>query len=76
MLEWRKQNGGHLHPYRKLIADGLRKAPVVTNPVSGNVVMRLLPIMRARIAHTLKQSGMVIFQQDFLSTNARAAEHV
>ena len=58
-------------PYRLPIADGLRKAPVVTNPVSGNVVID--PSIWARIAHTLKQSGMVIFEQDFLSTNARAA---
>jgi hypothetical protein len=40
------------------------------HPVSGNVVTD--PNIWTRIAHTLKQSGMVIYEQDFLSTRARA----
>ena len=41
------------------------------SPVSGNV---LIDLHRwEHIAHTLRQSGMVIFEQDFLSAEARAA---
>jgi hypothetical protein len=41
------------------------------NPVSGNVVID--PTIWARVAHTLKQSGIAIFEPDFLSAVARAA---
>jgi len=57
-------------PYRLPILDPSGK-PLDAHPVSGNVVIDrgIWP----RIAHTLKQSGMVIFEPDWLSTKAQAA---
>jgi hypothetical protein len=57
-------------PYRLPIANASGKV-LVAHPVSGNVVTS--PRVWSRIAHTLRQSGMVIYEQDFLSSNARAA---
>ncbi len=57
-------------PYRLPILNDAGNV-LVANPVSGNVVVD--PGIWARIARALKQSGMVIFEQDWLSSNARAA---
>jgi hypothetical protein len=57
-------------PYRLARGDGSRHLSDVKS-VSGNVVID--PDIWARIAHTLHRSGVVIFEQDFLSTQARAA---
>lgn len=57
-------------PYRLPIVD--HSGTVLSSqPVSGNVIID--PYVWARIAHTLKNSGMIIYEQDFLSSNARAA---
>jgi hypothetical protein len=56
-------------PYRLPISDESGKVPA-SNPVSGNVIID--PGIWRHIAHALKQSGIVIYEQDFLSTNARA----
>lgn len=56
-------------PYRIPILDTFRK--VVVPPVSGNVI--IAASLWGTIARALKRSGMVIFEQDFLSTTARAA---
>ena len=56
--------------YRIPISDGSNNGNV-TEPVSGNVIID--PGVWAGIARTLKQSGVVIFEQDFLATMARAA---
>jgi hypothetical protein len=57
-------------PYRVPISDGADGAKDA-NPVSGNVIVD--PGIWAGIAQTLKHSEMVIFEQDFLATRARAA---
>jgi hypothetical protein len=57
-------------PYRLPIVDPLGNV-LVAQPVSGNVVTDL-GIWR-RVAHTLKQSGMIIFEPDFLASRATAA---
>jgi hypothetical protein len=57
-------------PYRLPIRDTAGNV-VVANPVSGNVVID--PGIWQRVAHTLKQSGIRIFEPDFLSSRARAA---
>jgi hypothetical protein len=57
-------------PYRLSNLEGSRNIPHA-NPVSGNVVID--PGVWKHIAKTLKQSGMVLYEQDFLSTSARAA---
>jgi hypothetical protein len=57
-------------PYRLPIVDSDRHV-LNAHPVSGNVVTD--PAIWARIAHALKRSGIVIYEQDFLSTSARAA---
>jgi hypothetical protein len=57
-------------PYRLPILDATGNV-LAANPVSGNVVID--SGIWARIAQALKQSGMVIFEQDWLSTSARAA---
>jgi len=56
--------------YRLPILDAAGNV-LVANPVSGNVVTD--PGIWQRVAHTLKQSGIVIFEPDFLSSKARAA---
>ncbi len=57
-------------PYRLPIVDSDRHV-LNAHPVSGNVVID--PAIWNRIAHALKKSGIVIYEQDFLSTSARAA---
>jgi hypothetical protein len=57
-------------PYRLPIADAFGNV-VDARPVSGNVVTDL-DIWR-RVARTLKQSGMIIFEPDFLASRATAA---
>lgn len=57
-------------PYRLPKADASGKASA-TSPVSGNVLID--PHHWEHIARTLRQSGMVIYEQDFLSSEARAA---
>lgn len=57
-------------PYRLPRGEGSGHVSDV-KPVSGNVLID--PVIWARIAHTLHRSGVVIFEQDFLSTQARAA---
>ena len=57
-------------PYRLPILDPSGNV-LVDNPVSGNVVID--PGIWKLIAQGLKQSDMVIFEQDWLSTSARAA---
>ncbi len=56
-------------PYRLPIYDGSDGLQTAL-PVSGNVIVD--PDIWARIAQTVKHSGMVIFEQDFLATKARA----
>jgi hypothetical protein len=57
-------------PYRLPILDASGKQ-LDAHPVSGNVLID--PGVWPRIAHTVKQSGMVIFEPDWLSTKAHAA---
>ena len=57
-------------PYRLPIRDAFG-AVIVAQPVSGNVVTDQ-SIWR-RVAHTLKQSGMILFEPDFLASRATAA---
>lgn len=57
-------------PYRAPILDASGNV-AVAQPVSGNVITDLG--LWRRIANALKQSGMMIFEQDFLSDDARAA---
>jgi hypothetical protein len=57
-------------PYRLPIRDAAGNV-IVPHPVSGNVVTDL-SIWR-RVAHTLSQSGIVLFEPDFLSYTATAA---
>ena len=57
-------------PYRLPIVDSSGRIRD-RNAVSGNVVIDRR--IWARVAHTLKQSGMVIFEPDFLATQAHAA---
>lgn len=57
---------GQCSPYRLPNRQGAGPAPV-----SGNVILD--PAIWQRIASALKKSGMILYEQDFLSTNARAA---
>jgi hypothetical protein len=57
-------------PYRLPTLDDVGDT-LVTEPVSGNVIVDRG--IWARIARALQQSGMVLFEQDFLATTARAA---
>jgi hypothetical protein len=56
-------------PYRLPIRDASGNV-IVAEPVSGNVVVDI-GIWR-RVAHTLKQSGMILFEPDFLASTATA----
>jgi hypothetical protein len=56
-------------PYRLPAGDAGDVPPVQS--VSGNVIVD--PNLWQQIADSLKRSGMLIYEQDFLSTNARAA---
>lgn len=56
-------------PYRLPVVNASGQV-LNAHPVSGNVVID--PHIWAHIAHTLKRSGMLIYEQDFLSTSARA----
>lgn len=56
-------------PYRLPITDPSGNV-LAAQPVKGNVIVD--PGLWDHIAHTLKNSGMIIYEQDFLSSSARA----